>query len=391
MLAQVALVVMVFTTAPVVTVDAPGPGPTAGIQEALDSMRDSGGRVILGPGRYVVSETVRVPSNCILEGAGAATVLEATTEIRRRQPPRNRVVSNADPDGGNENIIIRDLVLDGVGHGEYHFTGIYGLNLSNCRDCTIERLWVRNCSGEGILVNYGGGKVIVRGCVVSACNHGINVHHRGAGYGATETLVDGNIVRNNRCIGIFCEAASNMVISDNLISDNGWAGIVWMGGADEARGIPYPARGVTIVGNMVLRNGDQGGIFINGTYSDTTDFVVVGNVCRDNGRDGIWAFRAHDGVISGNLCADNNRPAQDGTLADWQQTASGIRLAGCRGVTVTGNTCHDSPDKRWQIYGICGEGDSDGNVVCGNRVGGNASGGVKTCGATTVISGNGPE
>ena len=375
--------------APFVTLDAPSQGPTSGVQAALDSLGKTGGRVVLGPGRYVLSETLRVPSNCILEGAGAATILEATAEIGLRAAPWNRVVSNADPDGSNENIVIRDLTVDGGGHGQYGTTGIYGLNLSNCRDCTVERVWVRNCTGEGILVNYGGGKVIVRGCIVSNCNHGINVHHRGAGHEPTETLLDGNIVRNNRCIGIFGEAASNTVISNNLVSDNAWAGIVWMGGADEAQGILYPARGVSIMGNMVLRNGHQGGIFVNGTYSETTDFVVVGNTCRDNGRDGIWVFRARDGTITGNLCADNNRPAEGAALADWQQTASGIRLVDCRGVTVTGNVCHDTREHPWQAYGVCEEGESDGNVLVGNRAEGNARGDVRACGPRTIVSANG--
>lgn len=388
MLFTIALTVALV--APMVTLDGPRAGPTSGVQEALDSLGPQGGRVTLGPGRYLLARALKVPSNCILEGAGAATVLEARPEIGTHGAKWNRIITNADPDGGNANIVIRDLVVDGGHHGEYGKTGIYGVNLSNCRDCTLENIHVRNCSGEGILVNYGGGKVIVRGCVVTACNHGINVHHRGAGGDPTETLLEGNIVRNNRCLGIFCEAASNTVIVANLVSDNGWGGIVWMGGADEARGIKYPAHGVTIANNCVLRNGTQGGIFVNGTYSDTGDFTIVGNICRDNGRDGIWAFNAHDGTIAANLCVNNNHPAEGDALADWQQTASGIRLRDCRGITVTGNVCHDTRQPKWQAYGVCEEGTSDANVVTGNCVEGNARGGISTCGQQTVARDNSP-
>ena len=172
-----------------------------------------------------------------------------------------------------------------------------------------------------------------------------------------------------------------MTIEGNLCAENAWAGIVWMGGADEARGIKYPARDVVISGNLCIRNGSQGGIFINGTYALTERFLVVGNLCKENGRDGIWALKARDGVIAANLCVSNNWPGglpgrEEGQLLDWQKSASGIRLTDCQGIVVIGNRCPDARPKKFQIYGICEEGKSKGNFFLGNILEGNAKGGL---------------
>lgn len=140
-----------------------------------------------------------------------------------------------------------------------------------------------------------------------------------------------------------------------------------MGGADEARGVPYPSSDCLIANNLCLRNGIQGGIFLNATYSQTGRFLVLGNVCKENGRDGIWAFRAKDGVIANNLCVSNNKPAGKGdSLEEWQSTAPRIRLVACENVVVMGNRCVNAREQKWQVFGICVEGGSQGNPVAHN-------------------------
>jgi len=359
-------------------------GDFTDIQRAIDSLPPSGGMVFVKAGVYIVKQTIRLPSNVTLCGEGTATVLKASEEIGRNHFPNNRVIRNADHERGNTGIVIRDLVVDGGLLGEYHKTGIYGISLENCDNCRIEGVTVRRCSGEGILVAYGGGSVVVKGCVVEENNHGINVHHTSG-----PVLLSENICRRNGVhkpqyggIGIFCEAASNLTIEGNLCLENAWAGIVWMGGADEERGIRYPAHDALISGNLCLRNGSQGGIFINGTYAPTERFLVVGNLCKENGRDGIWAFKAKEGVICANLCVSNNWPGgipgkAEGELLDWQVTASGIRLTDCESVVVVGNRCLDVRPKKFQVYGICEEGRSKGNAFWGNMVEGNLREGMK--------------
>lgn len=358
------------------------------IQAALDEAgRKGGGEVFVPAGIYEIERTLKIPSNVTLRGAGAATVLKAKASIGENSYPNNRVISNADVERGNTGIVIKDLVVDGGLLGEYHKTGIYGISLNNCDNSRIDGVIVRRCSGEGILVSYGVGNVLVERCVVEENNNGINVHHLSG-----EVLLRNNICKRNGVhkpqfggIGIFAEAVHHISIVGNVCIDNAWAGIVWMGGADEARGIQYPSGDCVIANNLCLRNGSQGGIFINGTYSQTQRFLVSGNLCKENGRDGIWAFRAKDGIITNNLCVSNNKPyGKDGSLEDWQRTASGIRLVDCENVIVTGNRCLDERKERWQIYGICVEGKSKGNIVTGNIVSGNKNAGISAVDGNAV-------
>jgi len=84
------------------------------IQEALDRLgKEGGGILFLPPGTYRIEKTLKIPSNVILRGAGAGTILKPTIAIGERQYPDNRVISNADVEGGNKGIIIEDLVVDG--------------------------------------------------------------------------------------------------------------------------------------------------------------------------------------------------------------------------------------------------------------------------------------
>ena len=296
------------------------------IQEALDRLgREGGGILFLPAGTYVIEKTLKIPSNVILRGAGAGTILKPTIAIGERQYPDNRVISNADVEGGNKGIIIEDLVVDGELLGEYHKTGIYGISLNNCDNCIIRSVIVRRCSGEGILVSYGKGNTIVENCIAEENNCGINIHHiQGA------VLLRNNICKRNGVhkpkyggIGIFVEAVENVSIVGNVCQDNAWAGIVWMGGADEARGIKYPSKDCLIANNICIGNGSQGGIFINGTYSDTKRFLVNANLCKENKGNGIWGFKVKEGIISNNLSLNNN---------GW-----GISLVESEGIMVANN------------------------------------------------------
>jgi parallel beta-helix repeat protein len=296
------------------------------IQEALDRLGKEGGGILFLPaGTYSIEKTLKIPSNVILRGAGAGTILKPTITIGERQYPDNRVISNADVEGGNKGIIIEDLVIDGELLGEYHKTGIYGISLNNCDNCIIRNVIVRRCSGEGILVSYGKGNTIVENCIVEENNHGINIHHiEGA------VLLRNNICKRNGFhkpeyggIGIFVEGVENISIIGNVCQDNAWAGIVWMGGVDEARGIKYPSKDCLIANNICIGNGSQGGIFLNGTYSDTRRFLVNANICKENKGNGIWGFKVREGVISSNLSLNNK---------GW-----GISLVESEGITIANN------------------------------------------------------
>lgn len=318
------------------------------IQRALDELGKKGGGIVFLPaGTYRLERTLKIPSNVTLRGAGAGTILKPTLAIGERGYPDNRVIQNADEARGNSGIVIENLVVDGEFLGEYHKTGIYGISLNNCDNCIIRNVMVRRCSGEGILVAYGKGNTIVENCVVEENNNGINIHHiQGA------VLVRNNITKRNGThkpqyggIGIFVEGVENVSIVGNVCQDNAWAGIVWMGGADEVRGIKYPAQDCLIANNICLRNGSQGGIFINGTYADTRRFLVNGNICKDNEGNGIWGFRVREGLIINNMSLNNK--------------GYGIHLPESEGVLVANNLLRENKKGNIEV-------DREKNIVVNN-------------------------
>src|SRR4029079_12882501 len=63
-----------------ISVEPNADSPTAGIQEAIESLGPQGGLVKLGPGEYLLRQSIRVRSNLTMEGAGEATVLRKSQQ-----------------------------------------------------------------------------------------------------------------------------------------------------------------------------------------------------------------------------------------------------------------------------------------------------------------------
>jgi len=264
------------------------------IQGALDALPPEGGIVTVSPGRYVVDQTIKVPSNTTLQGVGWDVIIEPTIDIGKRQHPNNRVITNANVgSGGNSNIIIRDLAIDGKGLGIYHGDAIYGISLEGCWNSIIERCYVHDVSGEGILTAYiapGHAPIIIRNNLVINATHGINPHF-------TSTVqVIGNTLRQNRGLGIFCEAASDVTIENNLVDRNGGGGIVWMGNYS---GSTYDTHTCSILNNTIVGNAAYG-IFVHDAHGRVRDVEIKGNVCADNNNIAIRADKISRIIIKEN-------------------------------------------------------------------------------------------
>ncbi|MGW6724245.1 glycosyl hydrolase family 28-related protein, partial [Streptomyces sp. NPDC054995] len=83
-----------------------------GVTDSTDAIAKAMGngkvKIKLGPGVYVV-RGVKLKNNVIFEGDG----LDITTLILHENTPSDEwVITNADHQGGNENIVIRDMTLD---------------------------------------------------------------------------------------------------------------------------------------------------------------------------------------------------------------------------------------------------------------------------------------
>ncbi|MDD4985453.1 MAG: right-handed parallel beta-helix repeat-containing protein [Dehalococcoidales bacterium] len=148
------------------------------IQEAIDALPASGGRVVLSEGIFTVNDRIDVSSNTTLSGSGWGTIL--------------RVVPATFPDNISvirlssvSESIVRDLLIDGEWDNG-RVNNDLGIELRDCTDCLVENVYVMECRGQGIVT---GGTSTTR-CNISNC---ILYHneHRGINIGqeATHILV----------------------------------------------------------------------------------------------------------------------------------------------------------------------------------------------------------
>ena len=325
------------------------------IQTALDALPAGGGKVIIKHGRYIIKQTIMVPSNTILEGSGRDTIFEPVAEIGKRVSPYNRVIINTNAvkaaeafwnnwncepgvkfeGSGDANITIRNLTVDGKRAGTYHKDAIYGIDLVGCYDCVIEHCYVENITGEGILTSYtpagAGGPVIIRYNTVINSNHGLNPHY------TNNVRLIGNTLRQNQQLGIFAEGVNEILIDGNLSERNKREGIVWMGGYN----IPN-SQGVMVSNNVCANNGSYG-IYVygqqGGPYGTVRDVQIIGNTSLGNGADpikiseiygtlsviGNTVSQSHQEPISITNCLNADTIVKDNSVVVMMDSFSGLK------------------------------------------------------------------
>ncbi len=158
---------------------------TVAIQAAIDAA-DS---IYFPAGTYMVSSSLRIPSNRRLYGDGPASVL------RKRSQSVARVLVNADG-SGNTNIVVEQLTIDGSRNSGRYIALRDAIYLTRCSGCVLDGVHVRNCLNDGIIVEYGSDNV-VRNCTAT----------------------------NNAKVGIYVSGSEKIVISDNSCQDNLVGGI----------------------------------------------------------------------------------------------------------------------------------------------------------------------
>lgn len=85
----------------------------------------AGGRVYLLPGTYTIDGSIVIPSNTELAGSGSGTVVT----IPDSHDANLNFIVNSDTGGGNDNITVRDLVIDG--NGTNQASGGYSIFFDN--------------------------------------------------------------------------------------------------------------------------------------------------------------------------------------------------------------------------------------------------------------------
>lgn len=382
---------------------------TSGIQEAVDSLPRSGGKVYVPPGDYLLRRSIRLRDNVTLRGAGAATVLRRPQQIvtavitaadagamvvqvqsaasfQRGQevsvyddrargwhsttapivaidgktlrlgqglnhpvdPAHGAAVNNAFPmitAQHASNVVIADLTIDG-GAGKPN---------QGVKDFTWAAIHLVDCSDsriEGCWIrnHIADGISVQRGRGVTV-NGNLVENCRGHGMHPGTGLVDSvwsnNIARENASDGLFfCMYVRHSVVSNNVLADNAGHGIGHVGGG-----------------------GDK--------YN-----VVSSNTCVRNGASGIHVYDGSDNVITGNVCL-NNSQAQPGR---WP----GIAVIKTTDTVISNNRCLDDQPTKTQAAGIVECEESDFNLFLGNLCRGHTGPGLTVRGANSQQQANIP-
>ncbi|MEE3043043.1 MAG: right-handed parallel beta-helix repeat-containing protein [Candidatus Latescibacterota bacterium] len=379
--------------------------PTSGIQEAIDSLQEQGGRVHIPAGRWHLSRSICLPSGVSLVGDGPATVLHISPlKVARlakavRKGGRVLTLKGKVPYRVGQEIGISDEVLSGWWgtHGiveaikgqQIHLSARFNRGLSVADDAKAVSLFpaiTADGATDAELANFtirgpkgykgkwwdftysaihlvscqrvrvtnvtvfewpSDGIGVQRGSdvQVSQCqSHGCRGHGFHPGTGLARSIWSHNIGKGNGGDGFFfCARVHHSTCSDSVFSENGLAGI---GG--------------------VARGGDHHNI-------------ISDNVCSYNQKWGIEATRGDEQIIAGNLVLSNSQ--------ERAGEFPGIRLHDMERNVVTSNRLADDQNEPTQTKGIVESGATDYNLISSNLCAGMKQG-VIIVGAHSRAEGN---
>ncbi len=255
--------------------DASSPA-TAALGAAARDIPDSGGTLVVPPGRYRMTGTLLLKSGTKLVGPGATLVadqnFQATGSANRYEPERAMVanVNHARQSGMDHDIGVYGLSFDwnGLDRGDAHAISFRKLERGVVADCTFRgggdgtaflacvATEVARCMANGTTnCAYdhweGTSKAVVHDCVADCAR----------GYGILFTGVGTNLDDHRR--------AADVVATRNKISGATEAGI-WVC-SDSAQSI---VSGVRLVGNRVVAARGGSGI---GATGDVRNIVIEDN------------------------------------------------------------------------------------------------------------------
>jgi parallel beta-helix repeat protein len=330
-----------------------------------------GGHLVLAPGRWNVTEPIVIDRPVTLEGAGARTVLRASTAIAA-------VIEIAPGVAGAR---VARLRLEGAATGASRAVhrGVYvGFGATGTRIEQVVFSGPRRGGGFNLAINLSNAsRTRVTGCrierTVSSNGNGAAVlveGRKGRANVVANNVIDGSGMRVSSppASALFVTSgASHVTILANEILDWPQVGIAVNDStyADMAK-LP-PVTDLIIAGNRIRRS-HHSGIVITG---ETRRTRVAGNTVETSGLHGI--------VIEGNSVEPLEVPV------DIQVTnntvigsgGSGILIAGAVGTQVIGNTLHDNgrltPSSAIRVTRVGGRATGERTVIEDNRISGSPS------------------
>ena len=348
------------------------PSLTSGIQEAMDSLPDTGGMVFVPPGTYLLHRPIALRANSVLMGAGKSTILKKDDEFCLRltedakkgqdyilvkdaskvtlgiqvvvgdDKPHRRITyytrATVKAVEGNRIILSSKMIRDYVREADARMMNQFPIVIPGQNTITRDLAMNGNRANQSQrrdkdlagwestgVWGMGGSCKVVNCWIYDMFQDGIMYCSYDSGVVADCTIYGcGNM-------GIHLGGGPKAIITGNEIYNNSSDGIFFC----------YGNWGVVIDGNLVHHNAGQGigGIGTGNPEMDRTHdrySVISNNMIFHNGHNGIYTSgEARDFVITGNICMDNGQ--------DTGQ-AAGISLVEVSGMVVSGNRCLDDQD-----------------------------------------------
>jgi len=388
----------------------------ANLQSAIDDLGTDGGWVEIPADTTInISSSIELDNNIWLRGGGKTSV------IRLADNANVTVLTNEDTVGGNHNITITDLCIDGNGPGqdsagtyvENHpyqcVNGIYFKYVDNYRieNCvikypTVMGIYTHFCTNGMIRGNdisyYGSewegtatewyvpigifgdsesGTDILENDCHDGYSCGIVLEHR-------TVASDKCIINNNRCwnnfYGIYLETVTNVTVNSNVVYDNN---------KDEAYVVPAYAGGIrfgsggedkwvnnSIISNNILNN--NGDISASNGYSIVVsgkNNIITDNVITESSGYGIYYGEGYSNSITNNIIDVTGLDGMEISCLNSIINNNIIKNAGDEGIYLTYYVGVD-PDE------------NDLSEICNNEIYNTADDAIISVQSNTIINNN---
>lgn len=305
------------------------------IQDGIDAAGDYGGVVQLMPGTYALPQTtIDLKSGIVLQGSGmGATKLDASKNVSDVCP----VLKALDVD----EVIIRDLEIDGNTGLTFGSEFDHLIHLENCNRVVIENCYLHDAGGDGIYVR-GVNDLIIRNCIIEI------PHISGSPWIGRNgvAIVDGQRITIQGCTFHRCSPAA----------------------IDLEPNASQSVYDVTITGN-VIKNSDGHSVIFDATNGPVEDVTLVGNVIKENDHDShVWVGAAANINISGNVIGGGSGSG----------TAVIDVIGAARNAFIEGNFIFDGPNEGIETH----SGVQDVFIV-GNRIQGCGGAGILVNGSAS--------
>lgn len=330
---------------------------TKTIQAAIDAAPV----VHIPAGTYIVGDSLVVPANRRITGAGATSIL------RKKDEQVGRLLVNAP--GAVTGIVIERLTIDGNRKGTAYVGGKDGLFLTRCVGAVVRDVTVRNCLNDGIIIEYGSGNRVT-GCVAQG-----NAKDGIYSSGGKDIRIDGNRTFGNSVAGIAVVATSGGLVTGNRSRGNR-SDIMLGRDSQSIRVIGNDCRSATA---FVVSGENIAAQTLNGITYPTQpargwDWLYGAAFCtlsRNYFGGEVRLILFNDGEVSNNICAGSrsqglllqgasrNRIVGN-TIRDWGAGFHGIQLASLNAVDAV-PASQGLPIR------------STDNIVTGNRLSGKSA------------------